>query len=129
MSKETKDLNNDIININELIEKTYYVKNSVVRLNIGNDIGSGFFCKIYINNNPMPVLITCYHIIDSDYIENTPFIYFTYFSNKEKYEGVINLEIERIIVHNEDIDITIIEIKEVLAAARTFDFSLGILHI
>ena len=112
MSEETKDLNNEIININELIEKTNDVKNSVVRLIIGNDIGSGFFCKIYINNNPMPALITCYHIINSDYIENTPFIYFTYFSNGEKYEGVINLDIERIIAHNEDLDITMIEIKE-----------------
>ena len=81
MSGETKDLNNEIININELIETTYDVKNSVVRLNIGNDIGSGFFCKIYINNNPMPALITCYHLLKSDYIKEFQFVYFTYTSN------------------------------------------------
>ena len=110
MSETNTNLNNGIINIPELEEKIYGVNVSVIRLNIGDgDIGSGFLCKIYINNEPMPVLITCYHIISDEYIKNNSIIYFTDRNNSEKN---VDLKIKRIIYQNEDLDVTIIEIKE-----------------
>ena len=37
---------------------------------IGNKIGTGFFCKVLYQNELIPVMITNYHIIDDDFIEN-----------------------------------------------------------
>ena len=64
-------LNKGIINLKEISEKLAedVTKNAVRRV-IGNGVGSGFFCKIYINNNIiMPALITCYHVLNEDYIK------------------------------------------------------------
>ena len=36
---------------------------------IGNEIGTGFFCKIKYNNKLIPVLMTNYHIINDEYIK------------------------------------------------------------
>ena len=36
---------------------------------IGNLYGTGFFCKITYEHNLIPVLITNYHVIDDNYIQ------------------------------------------------------------
>ena len=70
--------------------------------------GTGFFCKIPILNNHLPILITNNHILNEKDIENN-----------KKIELIINNEVKKIKIDNsrkkytnpdENIDITIIEI-------------------
>lgn len=67
-----------------------------------------FSAKKHYSNNTIPVLITCYHVLDEDYIKNSSFLFFSYYSS----EGIIDFNIQRIIFQDEELDITIIEIKE-----------------
>ena len=115
MEEESITIKNDskeIIDVEELIEKTKDIKQNIIRITIGNDISSGFLCKIYINNNPMPALITCYHVLNEDYIANYDFLYFAYSSDEGITEKILDLNIKRIIYQNEELDVTIIEVKE-----------------
>ena len=41
---------------------------------IGNEAGTGFFCKIKYNNKLIPVLMTNYHIINDEYLLNKKFV-------------------------------------------------------
>ena len=113
---EKTPLNKGIINLKEIKEKlTEDVTKNAVRLEVGKGVGSGFFCKIYINNNIiMPALITCYHVLNEDYIKikKIPFVFFSYNSSEINKETLINLNIQRIIFQDEKLDVTIIEIKE-----------------
>ncbi len=79
-----------------------------MKLSLGTEFGSRFFFKIHYSNNTIPVLITCYHVLDEDYIKNSSFLFFSYYSS----EGIIDFNIQRIIFQDEELDITIIEIKE-----------------
>lgn len=117
MEGNTKGFNNEIINVNDFLQKlTEESKKNVVRIQFGNEMisefGTGFLCKIYINNNPMPVLITCYHVLNEDYFKKYQFLYFSYGSDKDQTEILIDLNIPRIKYLNKGLDVTIIEIKE-----------------
>ena len=80
---------------------------------MNSEFGTGFLCKIYIdNNNAMPVLITCYHVLNADYFKKYQFLYFSYGSDKERTEILIDLTIQRIKYLNKELDVTIIEIKK-----------------
>ena len=46
------------------------MKNCICKIT-GKNIGTGFFCKIPYKKEIIPVLITNYHIIDDNFIENT----------------------------------------------------------
>ena len=120
MIEKDEDLSNGMIDINEFPDKTNdEIKKNAIRfeINLGNNniiFGSGFLCKIYINDNinyPMPVLITCYHLLKEKYLKDLDFLYFTYFLGKEKKEVLLDLSIKRITYFNEKSDVTIIEIK------------------
>ena len=55
------------------IEKTEIILNQMKRCICsvyGKNIGTGFFCKILLRNELIPVLITAFNIIDDNYIEN-----------------------------------------------------------
>ena len=55
----------------ELLDKTELKKMSKYICKIsGNNIGTGFFCRIKYGNDLIGVLITNYHIIDDYYLEN-----------------------------------------------------------
>ena len=114
--EEEFELNNEIFNIDEIIEKTIEQKRNVVRLQVGDDIATGFLCKLNLGNNfLMPFLITCFHVINNNYIKNInehPLLEFSYFSNNQKQKNVINLYIKRLIYQDEESDVTFIEIKE-----------------
>ena len=117
MLKQTPDFNKEIISVKNFSEKlTEDVKKNVVRLTLGDEkAASGFFCKIILKNNIIPVLITCHHVIDEEYIKNNPFLYLSYYSSKGSEgttEAIIDLNIHRIIYHDKNSDVTIIEIKE-----------------
>ena len=117
MAEETKhsiEKNKEIIDVIEFPEKTEDAKQNILRLIVGdNAIGSGFLCKIYIEKDkPMPALITCYHVVDEDYMKNNEILYFSYLSNDVNTEKVLDLQIKRLIYQDKKLDITIIEIKE-----------------
>ena len=57
----------------------------------GKKIGTGFFCKISYKNKIIPVMITNYHIIDDDFIENNQQIKI---SINDKYQ-IININKKR----------------------------------
>ena len=69
----------------------------------GKISGTGFFMKI---NDDLKCIATCYHVISKDIINNTIILQT---KNKTKIELVLN---ERYIEFFEDLDITIIEIKD-----------------
>ena len=117
MEEETKhsiEKNKEIIDVIEFPEKTEDAKQNILRLIVGdNAIGSGFLCKIYIEKDkPMPALITCYHVVDEDYMKNNEILYFSYLLDDVNTEKVLDLQIKRLIYQDKELDITIIEIKE-----------------
>ena len=117
MLEESKGFNNEIFDVIDIFEKlTDKVKKNIIRINFYEEeketVATGFLCKIYINDNPMPVIITCYHVLNDDFFENNDFLYFTYFLGKDIREAIIDLNIQRIKYLNKDLDITFIEIKK-----------------
>ena len=117
MTAKSQNFNNEIIDLNEFDEKlTDDLKKNVIRIEISDGKfqrnASGFLSKIYVNNNPMPILITCYHVLNEDFFKKFQFLYFSYFSSKETKEVLLDLGIQRIIYFNKELDVTIIEIKE-----------------
>ena len=114
MEDEEKDFNNEFFDLKELPEKlTNDFQKYAIKILLGDSFGTGFFCIIYLDNNkPMPVLFTCYHVLNEDYIEKNQFLYFNFLYNGNNTKGSIDLKIKRIFYLDEDLDVTIIEIKE-----------------
>ena len=118
MEEEEEEIasNNEIFNIKKIPEKTLEKIKNVIRLEVGDDIATGFLCKINLSNKYLlPFLITCFHVIDDKYINNInehPLLEFTYFSNNQVQKSIIILSIKRFIYQDEESDVTIIEIKE-----------------
>jgi len=71
-------------------------------------IGTGFFCKIPVENREIPVLITNNHLIDKEILKKNN-IYVTLNDDKEKINIVI--DDNRKLYTSEKYDTTIIEIK------------------
>ena len=46
------------------------MKSKICKITVEKKIGTGFFCKITYNNKLVPVLMTNFHIIDDDCLEN-----------------------------------------------------------
>ena len=86
-----------------------YMINYICKIS-GKFIGTGFFCKIEYEGNIIPVLITNYHIIDDEYINNNTHLKI-YIDNNLK---IINLNKDRKIYSSETekYDIMIIKIKK-----------------
>ena len=114
MEEETppKEMNKEIFDIEEVIARTKDIKQNILKIEITNGYGTGFLCKIYVNDKPIPVLITCYHVINQEYIKDKDFLFFSFPNNNELIEKTLNLNIKRIIYQNEELDVTFIEIKE-----------------
>jgi len=72
--------------------------------------GTGFFIKIPYKNNFLTVLITNNNVIGKKEYEENSLI--TIYLNNEKERKSIRLDKERLFYTNEELDITIIEIKE-----------------
>ena len=71
--------------------------------------GTGFFCKIPYENNLLPVLITNNHVLNSKDINVTNNITISLNDNKEFKH--IEIDNSRKLFTNEELDVTIIEIK------------------
>ena len=78
----------------------------------GDTIGTGFFCKILYNNEYIPVLITNYHVISDEYINQNTRLKISI--NNEKIFDIINInEISKIYSSpREKYDIMIIKLKD-----------------
>ena len=77
---------------------------------IGDNIGTGFFCKILYENKLIPVMITNYHVINDNYINNNKQIKI---SINEDYE-IININNKSKIYSSQinEYDIMIIKINQ-----------------
>ena len=117
--EEENDLDNETLRINVLRENISpeITKNICkIEFNKNNETicGTGFFCKIDIpNNEKMPALITCLHILGDDFFKTHNSLNFILLVDgiNEKKENIL-LKSNRIIYKNKKIDIVIIEIKE-----------------
>ena len=78
----------------------------------GDTIGTGFFCKILYSNEYIPVLITNYHVISDEYINQNTRLKISI--NNEKIFDIINInEISKIYSSpREKYDIMIIKLKD-----------------
>ena len=88
------------------------MEKNICRIKIGEEQGTGFFCKIPfpIKKNKLPVFITNNHIINEEILYKVNEIIPLYFQEMQP-QKITDLK-DRIKYTNEEYDITIIEIKE-----------------
>ena len=91
---------------------TEQMEKNICKIKIGNEQGTGFFCLIPFpdNKNMLPVFITNNHIINKEFLYKKDNIISIDIEEEENTKE-INLN-ERMKYTNEEIDITIIEIKK-----------------
>ena len=95
------------------IEKTEKILNQMktcICKVIGDKIGTGFFCKILYQNKLIPVMITNYHVISDNYINNNKQIKISINENKD----IININNKSKIYSSKinEYDIMIIKLNE-----------------
>ena len=84
MEVEDEELNNETLNVFELekIINDKIIKN-ICKFKIKTvkeSQGTGFLCKInFINNNPMPALITCYHLLEQFFVSRNNYLSFYHY--------------------------------------------------
>ena len=111
MEKEKKIKNSvEPINIQKISLILEQMKFYIGKISYKGIYGTGFFCYIPFGQDKLKVLITNYHVINKEYLENNENIIISL--NDEKIIYSINLNIERKIYLNQTYDTTIIEIKE-----------------
>ena len=87
------------------------VLKSVCKIIYQNQVGTGFFIKLYKGDKELLCLMTNEHVIRKEMIESKEIIDVKY--NYEKKWMKIKLdEKERFILYNKEMDITIVEIKD-----------------
>ena len=86
------------------------MKSSICKI-IGNEIGTGFFCKFLYKNEQIPVLMTNYHVIDDYFINNNKQMSI-YINEKLK---IIDLNKNSKIYssNNKEYDLMIIKLKDI----------------
>ena len=101
------------INLKELKTISNQMEKCVCKINKNGEQGSGFFCKVRINENKfLPFLITNNHIIDLEDIKTHKTINISI--NDDKLSREININESRITyTMKKPFDITFIEIKEI----------------
>ena len=85
----------------------FQMKNCICQIDSKNGKGTGFFCKIPIYNNFLPVLITNNHILNENDIEDNNTIKLCIYNEIKKIE----IDNERKKYTNKELDITMIEIR------------------
>ena len=101
----------DYVNIESTDKILKQMRNCIGKLFIKNGKGTGFFSHIPYKNSKLPVLITCYHCLNEEYIKQNDTIKLGI--NDELYEINIKLDYNRKIFLDKEYDLTIIEIKEI----------------
>ena len=99
----------DSIPIEKLEKILEQMKQCICKI-YGKKIGTGFFCKILFKDKLVPVLMTNYHIIDDDFIENNKQIKISI----DESHKLINIDNSNKIYSHEKnkYDIMIIKLKE-----------------
>ena len=102
----------DPVNIKQTKKILNQMINSICKIKMGAYNGTGFFCKIKLDENTIiNCLMTNYHVLNEKYIKENKKI--NLLLNDDEEAKIINLEIKRKIYFNEKYDITIIELKEI----------------
>lgn len=114
-----KEKNIDKYNISTTIEGIDIIHKqmmkSVCKIMKAEESGTGFFCKLKINNKYgekkfMNTLITNNHVIGENDLNEGKEIFISW--NDQKKDASLNLDKPRIKFTNGDLDVTIIELKE-----------------
>ena len=93
-----------------LCESEYKSKGNCICKIDGSKAGSGFFCKIERGEELIPVLITNYHVIDDNFLNQNKFLKF--YINDESYTIDLNSESKIYSSSNNEYDMMIIRLKE-----------------
>ena len=83
----------DYVNIESTDKILKQMRNCIGKLFIKNGKGTGFFSHIPYKNSKLPVLITCYHCLNEEYIKQNDAIKLGI--NDELYEINIKLDYNR----------------------------------
>ena len=78
---------------------------------LGDKVGTGFFCIVPYNREYIKVLITNYHVIDDNFLNNQKYI--GILINDKNIPKRIIIDNDRKIYSSEEYDITIIKLKEI----------------
>ena len=96
----------------QLEKVKFQMKNCICKIRLGyGKIGTGFFCKIPFPDtfSFLPVLITCYHVLDKNNISQGEKINFS-LNNDQVFRSIIINNSRKTLI-SEEKDVTIIEIK------------------
>ena len=102
------------ISIEQMKKIIFQMENCICKIYKNGSTGTGFFCKIPLKDkdNFLRVLITNNHVLDENDIEDNKYINFS-INNKQIYKKIlIDKSRIRFTKKDNDIDVTIIEIKE-----------------
>ena len=94
-----------------LLSKSEYKSkgNSICKID-GRKAGTGFFCKIERGDELIPVLITNYHVIDDNFLEQNKYLKF--YINDKSHIIDLNSESKIYSSSNNEYDMMIIRLKE-----------------
>ncbi len=104
--------NNSIIEINKYLSE---ISRVVCQINIKgekNILATGFFLKFYLEKNDLYFLLTNYHVITKEIVDQKKNIYLDYDFKKEHKKIKLDTRL-RIIIFFEELDITLIEITDI----------------
>ena len=91
----------DPVNIANTKEILNQMINSICKIKINNAIGTGFFCKIKLDENiSMNFLMTNYQVINENYFKDNKNLYLLL--NDDNEIILINLNIKRNIFYNKE---------------------------
>lgn len=103
------DTNNRMIKV----EDSNKLNMSVVYIEAGAGIGSGFFLKLTIKDTSMKTLVTANHVVNTDMVNNQISITIHIKKKQEKKTIVLDKKFRKIFTFEKDKgDVTIIEIRE-----------------
>ena len=84
-------------------------ENYICKIN-GNKAGTGFFCKIEFEGKPIPVLITNYHVVNDDFMNQNKKL--TFYIKKELHSIDIDKNSKIYSSIRDEYDLMIIRLKE-----------------
>ena len=93
-----------------LCESEYKSKGNCICKIDGNKAGTGFFCKIKRGEELIPVLITNYHVIDNNFLDQNKYLKF--YINDKSHIIDLNSESKIYSSSNNEYDMMIIRLKE-----------------
>ena len=101
----------DILTFKQIEKILQQMKKSICKIN-GQKVGTGFFCKIEIDKEKIPVLITNFHIIDDEFVESNKSVKIQLYN--DRMPKMIYLDQNKILYScdREKYDIMIIKIDE-----------------